>query len=415
MTYKNNNILESCLYGYPIAENTALSKIRLFFILGLLFAILLLVTGCMPEDPIGQQPTDNIAPAAPRDAFVENFNGSATISYTIPDDEDLLYVKATYDINGQIREAKSTAYSNSIEVSGFGDTLVHQVRLTSVDRSRNESAPLMVKVKPLTPPVDLIFESFKMINAFGGVQVSWKNQANANVIISLMAADSTGVLQDVENLYTSVKDGQYSLRGFDTSERNFAVYVRDRWDNYSDTLTTLITPYFERQLDKDEFKIVNLPGDAKATGWPVSNIWDEIVNISSGFWHSSADEVLPITITYDLGIKAQLSRYKLWHRPGFYYTHNNLRKWQIYGSNAPNPNGSLDGSWILLSNDESYKPSGDGPITNEDTEYVSNGEEFEFSVENPSVRYIRIAIQATWSGGSIGQISEMTFWGDTVE
>ncbi|MFV0506918.1 MAG: DUF5000 domain-containing lipoprotein [Bacteroidales bacterium] len=415
MNYNNKTTLQPCLYWYTILKGCYSNKSKVFPFSWILLMMNLLMVGCMKEDDIGQQPLDSLPPSAPLNAQVENLNGGAMISYTIPDEEDLLYIKAVYDINGQIRESKSTVYSNRLEVSGFGDTLTHEVQLISVDRSRNESEPLLVRVKPLTPPIKLIFKSFKMINAFGGVQLSWENKANANVIISLMAADSTGTLRDAENIYTSVEGGKYSLRGFDTSERKFAVYARDRWDNYSDTLVASITPYFERKLDRTMFKAIKLPGDASTTNWSVSNIWDDIVNVSSGFWHSSADDSLPLMITFDLGVDAQLSRYKLWHRPQFYYTHNNLRKWEVYGSSFPNPDGSLDDSWVLLSSDESYKPSGDGPITNEDTEYVSQGEEFEFPVENPSVRYIRVVINANWSGGSIGQISEMAFWGDIVE
>ena len=65
--------------------------------------------------------------------------------------------------------------------------------------------------------------------------------------------------------------------------------------------------------------------------------------------------------------------------------------------------------WML----NGYKPSGqDNPnITNEDIEYIQNGDEHEVPIEAPNFRYVRILMLETWSGGTYAQIGEMTFWG----
>ena len=375
-------------------------------------AFMLCISYSCNESSIGQQPLDKAAPPAPTNAVVENLNGGAVIKYDIPVSDDLLYVKATYKIKNTTRESKSTYYTNSIEVSGFGDTKEYEVELRSVDRSRNESEPLIVTINPLTPPVDLISDSFNLLASFGGVQLTWENNTRADIIISFMASDSTGVLVDVEDVYSSVPEGKHTLRGFDTTEREFAVYARDRWDNYSDTVSIITTPYFEEEVDKSTFKEAWLPGDAASTGHRVAYIWDNIIDVGSGFWHTNAED-LPIRCTFDMGVTAQLSRYKLWQRPGFYYTHNNPKKWELWGSINPNPDGSLDESWTLLDSYESFKPSGDGPLTNEDKEYAEKGEEFEVPIDAPAVRYIRFVMYENWSGGNIAQIAEMSFWGDT--
>ena len=59
-----------------------------------------------------------------------------------------------------------------------------------------------------------------------------------------------------------------------------------------------------------------------------------------------------------------------------------------------------------------YKPSGDsGQVTNEDKEYILNGDEQEVSIEAPAFRYIRILMQETWGSTIITQIGEMSFLG----
>ena len=84
---------------------------------------------------------------------VKNIPGGAILSYTLPDDEDLLYVKAVYNLKEGLAEAKSSLYTDTIKVVGFGDMEPREVSLIAVDRSRNESAPVKVTVNPEEPPV----------------------------------------------------------------------------------------------------------------------------------------------------------------------------------------------------------------------------------------------------------------------
>ena len=67
-----------------------------------------LITWSCSESPIGQQPIDSIAPGAVSNVNVKNIPGGAILSYTLPDDEDLLYVKAVYNLKEGLAEAKST-------------------------------------------------------------------------------------------------------------------------------------------------------------------------------------------------------------------------------------------------------------------------------------------------------------------
>ena len=52
--------------------------------------------------------------------------------------------------------------------------------------------------------------------------------------------------------------------------------------------------------------------------------------------------------------------------------------------------------------------------TNEDLEYIENGDEHEIPLDAPNFRYIRIYMLENWSGGTYAQIGEKTFWGQPI-
>lgn len=382
-----------------------------------------MLAGC-DEDPVGQQPLDGIAPMPPTNVTVENLNGAAMIRYDVPKDEDLMYVKASYVINGKPMEVRSSVYTNELKVVGFGDTLQYDVTLTSVDRSRNESESVQVKVRPLLSPVQLIFNSLKMFDGFGGVGLTWENPTEAEIMVTFMVRDSTNVkewIEAKEPLPTSVRDGNAALRGYDTIPIPFAVYIRDRWDNYSDTLIETHTPLFEQELNKEKFEEVpaDKVNDTPRGGFYLRNLWDGKIDGNSGFWHTNAVLEMPVTGTIDLGTNAKLSRFKYWQRPLFFYTHNNPRRFALYGCldiNDMDPEGGLD-TWTLLGNFESFQPSGQGPgkVSNEDNEFAAAGEDFEFPIDVAVTRYVRIVVYETWGGSNIAQGSEIKFWGQEVK
>jgi len=52
--------------------------------------------------------------------------------------------------------------------------------------------------------------------------------------------------------------GENSLQ----QKRDLAVFVRDRWNNKSDTLIKSLAPWAEQLINKTLFKIYKLPGDS---------------------------------------------------------------------------------------------------------------------------------------------------------
>ena len=105
----------------------------------LMIAAITLLTGvwsCKKEDVNGIKESKGGTPGVVSNVTVQNEHGAATISYVLPNDEDLLYVKAVYTLpNGTQREVKSSYYSNQLRVDGFADTLKHTIQLYAMNRS----------------------------------------------------------------------------------------------------------------------------------------------------------------------------------------------------------------------------------------------------------------------------------------
>src|SRR3546814_8535505 len=84
--------------------------------------------------------------------------------------------------------------------------------------------------------------------------------------------------------YTSQEEGSFSIRGFEAKPRKFAVFVRDEWENLSDTLIVERVPLYEVELDKSNFEQYVLNGDATAGfGWVMPRIWDNSLDEPNGF------------------------------------------------------------------------------------------------------------------------------------
>lgn len=180
-------------------------------------------------------------------------------------------------------------------------------------------------------------------------------------------------------------------------------------------------------IPKTTWKVNLLPGDMGINGsYPLSNFWD---GNTGNFMHSANTTTTPITFTWDMGMKAKLSRMKFWPRP------DNDDRWnkgmpkvfEIYGSLAPNPDGSLDSSWTLLGKFECVQPSGNGSKTPweaptaEDIALSNSGLNFEFvpgegiDLSQP-VRYIRFRSLENFNPSQAPRLllAEISFWGTLI-
>lgn len=401
-------------------------KIDNFFLL-ISFLLLFIAFGCEEDNhtPVSQ---GGEVPSQISDLILESLPGAAKISYKLPFDNSLLYVKARYEIRpGVPREIKSSFYANSLIVDGFGDTTEYKVNLVTVGRNTLESDPVVVTVKPLRSPIYDVYES--IVNTaketFGGIKFSIENPAEADVRIYVTTKDSLGEWIDAETFYTSTASGEFSVRGYDSISRPFGIYVKDRWDNTSDTFEDIYHPWFEQKLDKSKFSQVDLPTDqnkAHMAGRTMDKIWNE--DYSNNDFVTTVGYGIPQWFTFDLGVKANLSRIVVYNRSSgatYIYNAGSVKEWEIFGSMEPNPDGIWDESWIPLRDQPciSFKPSGlpVGEYSNEDIQRQIDGEEFEFDAVDVPVRYLRWKTNAVWGGSSIGHINlvEITIYGSVIE
>lgn len=377
------------------------------------------------EGYIGQYPIDKIPPGKIKNPEVNNFPGGSEIIYEIPDDDDFLYVKAQYTLpNGKQKEVRSSFLQNSVMLKGFGKSQNTTARLISVDRSQNESEPLLVDIEPEDSPIYNISTTIELISGWGGINVLWENQENENIIVSLIIEEENGEFASLDNFYTGETSGKRSVRGMDTLEVKVGAFVRDRYENYTDTIYSFVKPLFEIQLNSDFFKGFPQSPDYKLHEWGSSRLPDPI----SVLWDGKIlpdDNVLYVVpggppnpyFGLDLGVTAQLSRIKVWPRQGTAYQLHSPKHFEIWGTDDPFATAvdNWDG-WFLMLDADVYRPSGktSGPGTSEDMAYAAEGEEYEFDIEVSPARYIRYRCTETWSGSTGINLTEMAFWGSPI-
>jgi len=387
-------------------------------------SIIFILFGCEEHE---QEPIfkDSTIPSVIENVVVTPINGGLDIKYDLPNNSDLLYVKAVYtNTLGEEAEVKASSFNNKLQILGFGDTSEKTVRLYSVDRSENISMPITVQGTPLTPPVFLIQETMEITSDFGGARFTWENALNTPISIELMTSNEQGELETFETVYTKQTATKSSLRGFESVPRLFAAVIRDRYDNYSDTIYAktpdkLLVPLFEQRLDKTLFEKVILENDDNWDAWE-GDYWNFFDDEMESIVHTQGDHPRPSIMTVDLGANVTLSRFTLFqrlsHGTSHAYAHGNPKTYNVYGAKElPGTDGNLD-DWILLKECESIKPSGSpiGTNTDEDIDHLWAGDEYTFD-EAIEIRYFRLAVFSTWDGAGYINASEMTFWGNIVE
>ncbi len=105
-------------------------------------------------------------------------------------------------------------------MQGFGNTDEREITLIAVSRGEKESAPVKVTIKPLTPPVESIYQSLVIRPTFGGPNVAYLNASKAKVVIEILL-DSSGTWLSRDAEYTELAEGNFSSRGLPATERKF--------------------------------------------------------------------------------------------------------------------------------------------------------------------------------------------------
>ncbi|TKC61379.1 DUF4959 domain-containing protein [Pedobacter hiemivivus] len=404
---------------------------KLFKSILMIALIFIVLYGCQ-KDIIGPLGNNMTPPGTVSNVKVLNQSGQATLTYTLPTDDDIAYVKAEYTLlSGAKREVRASFYTSQMVVDGFGDTEVHTVTLRVVNKSEVPSAPITVQIKPLENAIQIAFRTMKVVAAFGGINVSLTNTGKANLSIIPMRQQGYKGWVPFDGIYTAAEVVSKNIRGLETVPIKIAVVIRDRFLNQTDTLFAEVTPLFEMPLAKSLYKEmpgVIWPGDQKAnfsnngidaTG--IKRMWDgeTVAWPSCAYTPPTVTDQGPHSITFDLGQTAQLSRLVIWDYPETisarktYFYRGNMKNFEIWGSANPNPDGSYD-SWYKLGTYQSVKPSGlpYGEVSDEDLTTAQAGFSWDLDINVPKLRYLRIKNLSNWQGTNFLLITEVQAYGN---
>lgn len=402
-------------------------KVKSFFKLVLAVPLVFLACG---EEEVFREPIDhgNAIPTNVSEVTYQSLAGAVKLRYQLPKDQNVSQIMASYILStGKERTISASVYTDFMILDGFADTLSHDIEIFTVSKSGVKSNPLIHSVKANTAAIWKVKNSIEFTNQFGGFNVEGVNLDTAAITIYIMERNSFNEFEvnNFKSFATTFQNITRKIRGLDTLVYEYKYFVMDKWQNSTDTTLVSVEPLYETGFPKSGYKNYKLPGDAPqvTNGATIEGAWDD-----RHFWPycSFTSQELggknPHVITIDMGLEAKLSRF--WYRPYpefwgdpntiqyFYLTA--MREFEIYGSIAPNTNGKLDSTWVLMGSFEVVKPSGSayGNDTPEDIAYAEAGINFEFDVTLPRARYIRIRCLRNWADGTAQNIDELEFFGD---
>lgn len=385
------------------------------------------------NEPIG---SDMTVPAKVTGIEYTAIPGGAHITYALPTDANLLCVTAELVTSrGNKLSFTSSSYKNEITILGLPTEDAQKVLLYSVTTNGVRSEAATISITPYTPPYKAVLETLKMQTSWGGINVSYQNESAADLAYYLGYFDDKGDFIEYGSYYSNQEKESFAFRGLEDKERKFGIYIRDRWDNYSDTIFQTITPLREVMLDKAKFRMLQLDGDGiygTSNNEQPENLWNGVWGTewgnNYGDWkHFIAQdkygEQEDATFTMDIGSLTQLSRMVM----NQYYRYDNHmpKKYNIYGlvgyddDLVPSSMGDWS-NWTLLAEVENKKEFstaiGPNDATAVDIQNWLKGDHVNFDPEpSPPVRYIRFRCLESWNGRHNISLAEVTYWGNPKE
>ncbi|OOQ58931.1 hypothetical protein BC343_08845 [Mucilaginibacter pedocola] len=400
------------------------------FMLAAVLVSMLVVSACKKaESNIQIVSTDKTKPGPVTNVKVENLNGSARLTYTLPNDKNLLYVLAQYNINdSRSRETKASYYTDTIVVDGFARAKEYEVTLYAVSRANVKSDPVTVKVNPATPNYLLINNNLAITPDFGGANFFGFNPNKVPVAVHVINFnEATGKYDEQEPTYLTGDTVNVSSLGFPATPRKFGVFITDRFGNVSDTIFKTLTPLFEVALDKKKFFTYRLGTDSPiGYGWEFRYFFDD--NLGDPGWHTLSN---PLKIgTFGMGVSAKISRVRLYNRLPEIYGYQNTQQFTMWGStkDAPadytawpatvTPVGTVLGDWVNMGNFVYPQPPSGlpaGQANAADIAYGAAGVDFKMPNTAPKVKFIRFQCTRTWGGLDYINAKEITLFGDPTQ
>lgn len=389
-------------------------------ILVILTIFIATLLGCVDDKnrdsiPPGILTIENITPT----------NGGGVISYQLPSDSDILFVRAEYTNSlGFDVYRVSSSHNNSIEIDGLNQNTPINVRLFVVDENENISQPVEVEFTPLPSFIYLVQESVSITPDLGGIKIEWENIAEKTVYVHLHIVNSSD--EEIRILSSNSASESIFVRGLDSVEMTFLTKVEDFDGNITELEEkATLTPIFEEMIDKSSWTLVSgLSVDGNQWEGQTSAFWDDVVDtVETDFdnsyfiiWRDANGGTLdwPLDIVIDLNKIVRIHRFKVWQRAfwyngpadtPYYYQAENLRSFDLYASN-----NSVD--WILLGQFDIGNPAdSEGNIPQDFIESAAEGHDFDLDGVSDEFRYLKFSITSNYGSDTYVHGSEITLWG----
>ncbi|MDE0967547.1 MAG: DUF4959 domain-containing protein [Flavobacteriaceae bacterium] len=385
------------------------------------FTILLITVSC--------QDTESGDVTAPGKLIVETItptNGGGIISYTLPDDSDILFVRAEYtNTLGEDVFRVSSVHNNEVEISGLNQTTPIEVNLFVVDNNDNKSEPTTAEFVPLESFIYLVQESIEFSADLGGVRVSWENIESKTVYVYVHIQN--GEDEEIRILSSNSPLENRFIRGLEATELTFLTKVADFDGNVTDLEEKgVYSPLFEEVIDKSTWSLVsNQSINGNAWEGSTVNFWDDIVDTTQTdsdnsyfiIWRDQNGGTLnwPLDIVVNLNKNVKINRLKVWQRAfwyngpspttAYYYQEENMKSFDLFASN----NGQ---EWTLLGQYDIGNPmDADGNIPSDAMESAANGHDFELDGVSESFNYLKISITSNYGSDTYCHGSEITLYG----
>jgi len=327
-------------------------------------AFVVLLFSCEEETMRLATSDDTTPPDQPTEITYTPLYGGARFHYTVPNDEDLLNVEARYtNKDGQSFSFSASYFVDSLDIYGFGDTINYDVELYAVDRAGNESAPVIVSVKPLESAIARVTNSLNLKPAFGAFFIDWENELeqSINVYVDFNYTQDGEQRQFTSVFSSNLETDRRYVEDLDLGPDepvSVEIRVSDIYGNISDPVDMgQITLLEDMQIDKSNWFLPltndSIGGVPQGFGsnsegrlvLAVDGVIDEGTNLNyihtggRGRTGNSADGNMPWNIIIDLGDYYELSRIVTHQRhmdfcgdfcQGQYYRGENVGIYEVY-------------------------------------------------------------------------------------
>ena len=389
-------------------------------ILSIFLISFITLLGCKDDD--GQDSTP------PGSLLVENItptNGGGIISYSLPDDSDILFVRAEYTNSLGVDVYRvSSSHNNFIEIDGLNQNTPVQVKLFVIDENENMSQPVDIEFTPLPSFIYLVQESITITPDLGGVKLEWENEAEKTVYVHLHIVNAGE--EEIRILSSNNASESVFVRGLESVEMTFLTKVEDFDGNITELEEkATLTPLFEEMIDKSTWTLISqLSVNGDAWEGQTTAFWDDVVDTAETnsdnsyfiIWRDQNGGTLnwPLDIVIDLNKNVRVHRLKVWQRAfwyggptgiPYYYQEENMRSFDLYASN-----NSVD--WTLLGQFDIGDPSDEnGNIPQDFIDAAANGHDFDLDGVSEPFRYLKFSLTSNYGSDTYVHGSEITLWG----